>query len=279
MRGRGLTGWMFLLAAGYLAYQSISEQSPAPPAPNQTPTQAAPPGHAPRQVAGEKPRSGGYALRAESTWPPLTAGQDQQPAKDLLAVNYYVVLDGSGSMNERNCAAGQTKMDAARKALASFAQSVPAGANLGLAVFENRGLMELLPLGTGNREQFGQAVRQVAAGGGTPLSTAVQLAYERLLAQGRAQLGYGEYHLVVVTDGLASDGYDPTPKVNEILNSSPVMLHTIGFCIGTQHSLNQPGRTFYQAADNPEALRQGLDAVLAESPSFDLANFRDRLGP
>lgn len=47
-----------------------------------------------------------------------------------------------------------------------------------------------------------------------------------------------------------------------------MVLHTIGFCIGEKHSLNQPGRTLYRAADNPEQLRAGLADVLAEAPSF-----------
>ena len=42
-----------------------------------------------------------------------------------------------------------------------FAASVPADANLGLAVFESRGIGELLPLGMGNRQTFNQAVAQV----------------------------------------------------------------------------------------------------------------------
>jgi hypothetical protein len=36
------------------------------------------------------------------------------------------------------------------------------------------------------------------------------------------------------------DGQDPTGAVKAILERSPVVLHTIGFCIGTKHSLNQP---------------------------------------
>jgi Ca-activated chloride channel homolog len=217
-----------------------------------------------------------YALRAENNWPSLKeAGQGAAPAADLFAANYYVVLDGSGSMNDVDCSAGKPKIDAARTALKSFAASVPASANLGLAVFERRGISELLPLGTGNRRAFGQAVAQVRAGSGTPLRSAIALAYDKLEEQGRRQLGYGEYHLVVVTDGIASQGEDPTDVVDRMLAESPVLVSTIGFCIGEDHSLNQPGRTDYRAADNPEALRKGLEAVLAEAPAFDVSKFKD----
>jgi Ca-activated chloride channel family protein len=217
-----------------------------------------------------------YALRPENTWPPLpdSVGQTPDVTANLLTVSYYVVLDGSGSMSDVECSAGQRKIDSAREALTSFAVSVPPDANLGLASFETRGLGERVPLATDNREVFARAVQQVSAGGGTPLRSAIDLAYEKLEAQARRQLGYGEYHLVVVTDGIASEGQDPTRRVNEILAESPVVVHTIGFCIGTRHSLNQPGRTYYRAADNLEALRRGLDEVLAEAPSFDLTDFK-----
>ena len=227
-------------------------------------------------ATGQYSPASSYALRAENSWPPLgEEAESAQVADDLLASNYFVVLDGSGSMAEVGCSAGQPKIDAARTALESFAQSLPPNANLGLAVFAKQGIKELLPLGLDNREQFAEAVQGVIAGSGTPLRSAIDLAYDRLLAQGRGQLGYGDYHLVVVTDGRASGGQEPTAKVNAMLAESPVVLHTIGFCIGEDHSLNQRGRTYYRAADNPAALRKGLDEVLAEAPTFDLTEFRD----
>lgn len=207
-----------------------------------------------------------------AAWPP--AKDDNTPvAADLFAKNYYVVLDGSGSMNDRGCSGAQTKIEAAKAALTNFSESLPADANLGLLVFDGSGVRERLPLGTGNREQFSRVVNSVRANAGTPLGSSVRLAYSKLLAQGAKQLGYGEYHLVVVTDGAADQGNDPTPVVNQLLSESPVVLQTIGFCIGKNHSLNQAGRTIYRAADNPEELRQGLADVLAEAPQFTVTQF------
>ena len=94
-----------------------------------------------------------------------------------------------------------------------------------------------------------------------------------LIRQGRRQLGYGEYHLIVVTDGQASSGQDPTGVVDEILASSPVVIHTIGFCIGEDHSLNQKGRVLYRTAQNAAELREGLEQVLAEAPDFTVTQF------
>ena len=173
-----------------------------------------------------------------------------------------------------NCSGSQTKLEAAKAALASFSESVPASANLGLLVFDGRGVAEWLALGTGNRQQFTRLVSEVRANGGTPLRDSVNLAYTKLLEQGAKQLGYGEYHLVIVTDGAADAGQDPTPIVNKLLAESPIVLQTIGFCIGPDHSLNQAGRTIYRAADNAADLRQGLADVLAEAPQFAVTQFK-----
>lgn len=208
-------------------------------------------------------------------WPGVTP--DQAPETDtprLMARNYYVVFDGSGSMREQACGSGQaSKIDAAKRALAAFAASVPADANLGLLVFDHQGVHEVLALGPAQPGRFVELVHGVQAAGGTPLRQSIQAAYHALTQQGRRQLGYGEYHLVVITDGEANEGQDPRDAVAELLRDSPVVLHTIGFCIGDRHSLNQPGRTLYLAADNPEALSRGLGGVLAEAPAFHAAGF------
>ena len=226
--------------------------------------------------APEKPKGPVSTRPLTPSWPAAAQGKgDPAPVSgDLFARNYYVVLDASGSMTEKGCSGDLPKIDAARQALAAFAESLPADANLGLQVFDARGVREQIPLAGGNRAKFKSVLAAVRAGGGTPLHTAIAQAYARLELQGARQLGYGEYHLVVVTDGEASDGQDPTGAVKAILDRSPIVLHTIGFCIGPKHSLNQPGRTIYRAADNPEQLRASLSDVLAEAPSFAVTGFK-----
>lgn len=207
-------------------------------------------------------------------WPVIKDKESISVSDNLLAQNYYVVFDGSGSMSSSRCAAGQSKLAAAKASLALFAQSVPADANLGLAVFNSSGINEIVSLQK-DRSQFTQKLANITSGGSTPLNSSISLAFTKLEEQGRRQLGYGEYHLVVVTDGEASSGEDPRSVVNQILATSPIVVHTIGFCIDTDHSLNQPGKTFYRAADNPQDLQAGLQAVLAEAPSFSVSDFSD----
>jgi Ca-activated chloride channel family protein len=62
--------------------------------------------------------------------------------------------------------------------------------------------------------------------------------------------------------------------VDKLLGESPVVLQTIGFCIGAKHALNQAGRTMYKEANNVEELRQGLADVLAEAPQFTVTEFK-----
>jgi len=252
-----------VLVAAALCFAGCDEAKPPP-----KPVAAAP----------EKPKVPVSTRPLTPAWPIAAQGKTDQAqmSADLFARNYYVVLDASGSMTERGCSGDLPKIDAARNALVAFAESLPANANLGLQVFDARGVREQIPLATGeaNRAKFKTVLSAVRAGGGTPLHTAITQAYARLEQQGSRQLGYGEYHLVVVTDGEASDGQDPTGAVRLILDRSPIVLHTIGFCIGPKHSLNQPGRIIYRAADNPQQLREHLSDVLAEAPAFSVTGFK-----
>jgi Ca-activated chloride channel homolog len=208
-----------------------------------------------------------------SAWPPVEEGVVAAAAP---TANYYIVLDGSGSMMERECTGSDNtrKIEVAIDSVRRFVAAIPADANVGLAVFDRRDLSERVRIGDGNRGEISQALTRVRAGAGTPLKSAVRLGFERLTAQASAQLGYGEYHLVVVTDGRPDrEDEDPTSVVSDILSTSPVVLHTVGFCIDENHVLNQPGRTYYTAASNPDELQRGLQAVLAEAPSFDSTKF------
>jgi len=205
-------------------------------------------------------------------WPYLT-DDPVALAANPLQKNFYVVFDGSGSMQASGCAGGNSKAVAAKKALENFAAAVPASANMGMLAFDNSGVGERVPLGTNNRKQFIAALKAVIPAGNTPLQTSIKQAFDKLTLQGKSQLGYGEYHLVVVTDGEASADEDPSDVVSEILDHSPVIIHTIGFCIGNRHSLNQKGRILYKSANDPASLQQGLEGVLAEAPAFSVGDF------
>lgn len=214
------------------------------------------------------------AKEEKRNWPYITGEYKVPVADNLLARNFVLIFDGSGSMQDVDCSGGLTKCEAAKAAVMEWTKSIPPQANLGLVVFQSgSNQLTVQDIRSGSRDNFTQTVQSIQPGGKTPLSNAFQSAYGMIEKQAQSQLGYGDYTIVAVTDGAANDPARLTKVVNAILALSPVNIYTIGFCIGGDHSLNQKGRIFYKAADNPEQLRQGLSEVLAESDEFDVTEF------
>jgi hypothetical protein len=185
--------------------------------------------------------------------------------------NFYFIFDGSGSMNDA-CAGDQSfahKIDGAKWAVREFLGRVPEDANLGLWVFDSQGSSERVPLGPANRAAFDATVAGLRAGGDTPLARAIGEGTGRLVAQYKRQLGYGEFRLVVVTDGRA----DGIPEAAAHAASFGIPIYTIGFCIGMDHPLRQVSVS-YRAADSAADLKAGLEAAVAESETFDATQFK-----
>jgi hypothetical protein len=259
-----------LIFAAIFFVAGCGEEPPPPPKPAPkpvSPTKAASPQTPP--VERNKPNVPGV-------WPFFSGEEESlELAEDILAKNYYLIFDGSGSMAETECSVTRRKIDVAKEAVVRWSASVPQDANLGLYVFHND-TRSVLPLASGPRDAFNRTVQTVNPGGGTPLSETILYAYRELTKQAKRQLGYGEYTVVVVTDGIANDEQRLSKAVDIILANTPITIYSIGFCIGTKHSLNQPGDTVYKSADNPEQLAEGLKDVLAESEFFDEAQFTDK---
>jgi uncharacterized protein with von Willebrand factor type A (vWA) domain len=185
--------------------------------------------------------------------------------------NFYFVIDGSGSMNDA-CASDQQfahKIDGAKWAVSEFLASVPDDANLGLWMFDSRGSSERVPLGPNNRKAFEKVIKDCKAGGATPLAAAIHQGVDRLVGQYKKQLGYGEFRLVVVTDGMAEE----IPAAAEYAASYGIPIYTIGLCIGNEHPLRRVSVS-YRAADSAADLKAGLEAALAESETFDPVQFK-----
>jgi len=257
-----------VLALTLAACEKSAPPPSAPPAKQGAAAPSPPPPPA-KELARIPPKSAWPFLEAAGATPP---GEAFDPSA-VMKRNYYVVFDASGSMDERKCSGSERKIDVAKRALLQFAQLVPPDANLGILVFDEQGIHSLVPIGPLEPATLRRAIAPVAPGGKTPLAQSIREGYRALTARARMQLGYGEYHLVIVTDGEAT-GEDPRGVVDRLIAESPVVVHTIGFCIGDKHSLNQPGRTIYHAADSPQALEQGLADVLAEAPTFHAAKFK-----
>lgn len=189
-----------------------------------------------------------------------------------LARNFYVVFDGSGSMRERSCAGKfGRKMPAAQWAFKEFLNAIAPEDNLGLLLFDRGGLREVVALGAGNRPAVEKAVDAIDAGLGTPLGPAIELGVKALAERQASQLGYGEYHLVVVTDGRADDG-SALKRAVKRASDSGALIHTIGFCIAADNALQKASYSF-RTANDPEELRAAVVGVLAESEDFQPMTF------
>jgi hypothetical protein len=207
-------------------------------------------------------------------WPPVS----QEPvdlAKSLLATTELDLLDNSGSMDSADrCTDGETRFERAKEALANHIKAAPDSVNRALAVFTYGSAQFVVPFGSGpeQKKKILASLKSLRANAGTPLYGALKFSYEELTKQGQKQLGYGTYRLVPITDGESTD-YDPGPLAKEIALNSPIEVHTIGFCLNSRHSLDIPGFTKFYAANDPQALAEGLAAVRAEVQTFDPKTF------
>ncbi len=216
-----------------------------------------------------------YALRgADQSWPG-SADDTLVLADNKEAANYYVIFDGSGSMEEQGCGDGQRRIDVAKRAIGTFFDALPKHSNVGLIIFDSQGARDAVPLKPNDPTLLKQITSGSQAGGGTPLGETLNYAHDKLMIQGQKQLGYGEFNIVVLTDGAASDKQMMEDAVADITAKSPINIHTIGFCLGEKHALNKKGVVNYQPAANAAELIKGLKTVLAEAPSFDSESFSD----
>lgn len=203
-------------------------------------------------------QSGYVNLRDPLTEPGAPVGQ----ACD--ARNFLIVLDGSGSM------AG-APLEQAKQAIHAYVNSLPAGRkiNLGLVAFENDQIETKVtfdsPAAT-NRAAFLQAVDSVDANGGTPLAEAISAGTDVLLKQCQLQLNYGDYRMIVVTDGEATGSMSLDDACTK-LSSYGFSLYTIGFNINSDHALKK-WATSYETADSADSLAKKLQNTAAEPDAY-----------
>jgi uncharacterized protein with von Willebrand factor type A (vWA) domain len=197
-----------------------------------------------------------------------------------LQRNFYFVFDGSGSMQrwpkgkrEDGTRSGR-KIEGAKWAVREFLKKVPKNVNLGLYVFDSNGQKEVIPLSPNNRSQFLQAIDAVDAGGGTPLGDAITKGSRALSEQYKKQLGYGEYRLIVITDGEATDNL--VAGVRQAKRHK-IPIYTIGFDMDQDHELRKHSVS-YRSAESAKQVEQALEEAAAELDVFDPPTFQPKAG-
>lgn len=184
---------------------------------------------------------------------------------DLHTENIIVILDASGSMKE-NFRADQTKskMDAAKEALREVLANVPDNTHIGLLVFSSNVQNDwVYPLGPKNTDRLMAAIDLPRPGGGTPLGKYMRIGANRLLEQREKQYNYGNYRLLIVTDGVAQDQEKVAQYTPEIL-SRHIRVDVIGVDMETAHLLAKEADS-YRRADNPGELVAAVTQILAET--------------
>ena len=207
-----------------------------------------------------------------------SGGSAVHPGTINLRRNFYFVFDGSGSMKDAPPASAQgdhsfkSKIEGAKWAVNEFMKNVPENVNLGLFVFDAKGERQVLPLGPNNRNEFLSAINAVHAHGGTPLGDAISKGTVALENEYKKQMGYGEYRLIVITDGEAEDNID-----SGIAKAAKykIPIYTIGFGIGPNHSLRNHSVS-YRSADSAKEVENALEEAAAELDVFDAPSFKKK---
>ena len=180
--------------------------------------------------------------------------------------NIVVILDASGSMQDK-FSGDQTKskMAAAKAALQEVLSKVPDDTHIGLLVFSGLNVQNewVYPLGPKDAQKLIAAIHLPKPGGNTPLGKYIRIGANRLLEAREQQYGYGNYRLLVVTDGEASDADKVKHYTPEILNRQ-IRIDVIGVDMKTDHMLANVVDS-YRKADNPGELVAAVSEILAET--------------
>ena len=190
--------------------------------------------------------------------------------KGSASDNVVIVLDDSGSMNER-MRGGVKRIDAAKKAILAVLKQFPPDTKLGLMLLNGERSKQhwAIPLEALSLPQATRRVEAVSADGGTPLGDRIREGADALLKLREKQL-YGNYRLLIVTDGEANDAKLLALYLPDVL-SRGLMVDAIGLDMKQDHSLATRVHT-YRRADDGEALSKAVQEVFAESIDTSTAN-------
>ena len=181
-----------------------------------------------------------------------------------------IVLDDSGSMNER-MSGGVRRIEAAKKAIETVLKQFPADTKLGLLLLNGDRSKQhwAIPLEHLSVPQATRKVESVMADGGTPLGDRMREGADALLQLREKQI-YGNYRLLIVTDGEATDAKLLALYLPDVL-SRGLIVDAIGVDMKQNHSLATRVHS-YRRADDGAALSKAIQEVFAEKVDSNAAN-------
>jgi uncharacterized protein YegL len=177
-----------------------------------------------------------------------------------------IVLDDSGSMRDKmqTDQGKEPRMQVAQQALKKLVQQLPDNTQLGLLLMNGASNQDgwLVPLGPLEKAKTVALIDQVRANGGTPLGQSMKTAMEQLLAA-RAVRPIGDYRLIVVTDGEATDRRVLDRYLPEII-ARGIVVDVIGVDMKSDHTLASKSHT-YRRANDASSFESALIEIFAES--------------
>lgn len=204
----------------------------------------------------------GLALQLGSS----VQGSTTQQSSSLVAPVVVIVLDDSGSMRDkmRTDQGKEPRMQVAQQALKKLVQQLPDNTQLGVLLMNGAPDQGgwLVPLGPLEKAKTVALIDQVRANGGTPLGRSMKTAMEQLLTA-RASKPIGDYRLIVVTDGEATD----RPELNRLLPNMVargIVIDVIGVDMKSDHTLASKSHT-YRRANDASSFESALIEIFAES--------------
>ncbi len=192
----------------------------------------------------------------------VNAQQDTATGKVVV-----IVLDDSGSMNKA-MAGNEPKMVVAKRAINRVIETLPPNTQLGILLMNGASSAKgwLVPLGPLDVVEASRKVEATVADGGTPLGASMKRGLDELLKL-REQRPYGDYRLLVVTDGEASDA-DILQRNLPSIVSRGIVLDVIGVDMKADHSLAKRSHS-YRRANDAQSFEKALKEVFAESAADD----------
>jgi hypothetical protein len=176
--------------------------------------------------------------------------------------NVVIVLDNSGSMSD-GMNNGKSRMETAKSALVKVLKQFGPDTKLGVLLLNGTYSQELwaVPLEPLSPPQAIRKVESLNARGGTPLGERMKDGADALL-QLREKQKYGNYRLLIVTDGEANDARLLNAYLPDVL-SRGLIVDVIGVDMQQDHSLAKLVHS-YRRADDDAALEKALQEVFAE---------------
>jgi len=193
-----------------------------------------------------------------------------EPGEEKKASEQAIILlDASSSMLLQ--AGGKMKMDIAKSAVKSFAQTIGQSSEVSLVVYGHKGseadadkeiscsgVEEVYPMGKYSKKEFHEAVDSFESKGWTPLAGAIQKAAEM-------SSGYdGSTTIYIVSDGAETCDGDPvSASKNLVKNNSSNSVNIIGFGVDGKaenqlKAVAEAGNGEYLKADNPDELKNTI---------------------